>query len=136
MNKFRDLYCTTNDRKNTEEYDFSLKLCACVRYLEGALVPDSKDTVPPEVPTGRRRDYVPRADPGLRLPHMNVRVLSNIPSEVYNPVMHLSFMFFLVIFSLYFYACEHRVAHCHLILITGSWVWSHVKTQNLCFLIH
>ncbi|XVF85191.1 hypothetical protein PTKIN_Ptkin17bG0098600 [Pterospermum kingtungense] len=52
------------------------------RYLEGALVPDSKDTLPsPEVPTGRRRDYVPRADPGSRLPHMNVRVLSNTPSE-------------------------------------------------------
>ncbi|XWS34612.1 hypothetical protein CRYUN_Cryun21dG0052900 [Craigia yunnanensis] len=52
------------------------------RYLEGALVPDSKDTVPsPEVPTGRRRDYVPCADPGSRLPHMNVRVLSNFPSE-------------------------------------------------------
>lgn len=31
-----------------------------VRYLEGALVPDSRDAVPaPEVPTGRRRDYVP-----------------------------------------------------------------------------
>ncbi|KAE8716600.1 Remorin family protein [Hibiscus syriacus] len=52
------------------------------RYLEGALVPDSKDVVPaPELPTGRRRDYVPCADPGSRLPHMNVRVLSNSPSE-------------------------------------------------------
>ncbi|KAK6242243.1 hypothetical protein SCA6_007632 [Theobroma cacao] len=52
------------------------------RYLEGALVPDSKDPVPaPEVPTGRRRDFVPCADPGSRLPHMTVRVLSNLPSE-------------------------------------------------------
>ncbi|OMO60428.1 Aromatic-ring hydroxylase-like protein [Corchorus capsularis] len=52
------------------------------RYIEGALVPDSKDAVPaPEVPTGRRRDYVPCADPGSRLPHMNVRVLSNSANE-------------------------------------------------------
>ncbi|GMJ13273.1 EMBRYO DEFECTIVE 260, EMBRYO DEFECTIVE 2421 [Hibiscus trionum] len=52
------------------------------RYLEGALVPDNKDVVSaPELPTGRRRDYVPCADPGSRLPHMNVRVLSNFPSE-------------------------------------------------------
>lgn len=52
------------------------------RYLEGALVPDSKDNVAaPELPTGRRRDYVPCADPGSRLPHMNVKVLSNFPRE-------------------------------------------------------
>ncbi|KAL1113282.1 hypothetical protein V6Z11_D02G180300 [Gossypium hirsutum] len=52
------------------------------RYLEGALVPDGDDVVPaPELPTGRRRDYVPCADPGSRLPHMNVKVLSNFPSE-------------------------------------------------------
>ncbi|XP_022776267.1 FAD-dependent monooxygenase apdD isoform X3 [Durio zibethinus] len=52
------------------------------RYLEGALVPDSKDVVPaPQLPTGRRRDYVPCADPGSRLPHMNVRVLSKFQSE-------------------------------------------------------
>ncbi|XP_057949519.1 uncharacterized protein LOC131144708 [Malania oleifera] len=52
------------------------------RYLEGALVPDS-DGVPnaPEVPTGRRRDYIPSAHPGSRLPHMNLRVLSKLPSE-------------------------------------------------------
>lgn len=36
----------------------------------------------PELPTGGRRDYVPSADPGSRLPHMNVRVLSNLSSEV------------------------------------------------------
>ncbi|KAK9027800.1 hypothetical protein V6N11_067622 [Hibiscus sabdariffa] len=52
------------------------------RYLEGALVPDSKDVASAlELPTGRRRDYVPCADPGSRLPHMNVRVLSDFPSE-------------------------------------------------------
>ncbi|XVF02707.1 hypothetical protein REPUB_Repub04eG0197500 [Reevesia pubescens] len=52
------------------------------RYHEGALVPDSKDAVPsPEVSTGHRRDYVPCADPGSRLPHMNVRILSKFPSE-------------------------------------------------------
>ena len=90
--------------RNTGVYYFSLNLCVGVRYLEGALVPDSKDTVPsPQVPTGRRRDYVPCADPGSRLPHMNVRVLSNFPSEVYNPVMHLSFGFCLFMF--YFCAC-------------------------------
>lgn len=35
----------------------------------------------PEAPTGRRRDYVPSADPGSRLPHMNIRVLSKLSSE-------------------------------------------------------
>ncbi|KAM6589571.1 hypothetical protein CsatA_012176 [Cannabis sativa] len=52
------------------------------RYVEGALVPDS-DGLPgtPEAPTGRRRDYIPTADPGCKLPHMNVRVLSNSSSK-------------------------------------------------------
>lgn len=36
----------------------------------------------PELPTGRRRDYVPSAEPGSRLPHMNVKVLSNLSNEV------------------------------------------------------
>ncbi|KAA8529739.1 hypothetical protein F0562_034161 [Nyssa sinensis] len=52
------------------------------RYLQGALVPDN-DSVSdaPEAPTGRRREYVPSADPGLRLPHMTVRVISKLSSE-------------------------------------------------------
>lgn len=33
-------------------------------------------------PSGRRRDYVPSADPGSRLPHIYVRPFSNPPSEV------------------------------------------------------
>ncbi|KAG2706732.1 hypothetical protein I3760_05G116200 [Carya illinoinensis] len=52
------------------------------RYLKGALVPDSNSSLgAPEPPTGRRRDYVPSADPGSRLPHMDVRVLSDLSSE-------------------------------------------------------
>ncbi|XWS63820.1 hypothetical protein CRYUN_Cryun06bG0134800 [Craigia yunnanensis] len=44
------------------------------RYLEGALVLESKEVLPAlELPTGRQRDYVPCANPGSRLPHMNVR---------------------------------------------------------------
>ncbi|KAL5760108.1 hypothetical protein ACOSP7_018607 [Xanthoceras sorbifolium] len=51
------------------------------RYLQGALVSDSDPEVgAPEAPTGRRRDYVPSADPGSRLPHMNIRVLSTSSS--------------------------------------------------------
>ncbi|XP_034695717.1 2,4-dichlorophenol 6-monooxygenase isoform X1 [Vitis riparia] len=52
------------------------------RYLKGALVPDSdsaQDAL--EAPTGRRRDYIPTGAPGSRLPHMNVRLLSNLTSE-------------------------------------------------------
>lgn len=77
-----------------------------VRYLEGALVPDSGDVVPaPELPTGRRRDYVPCADPGSRLPHMNVKVSSNFPSEVYILTMLiLVFAFSCFLLSLIF-AC-------------------------------
>lgn len=39
---------------------------------------------PPQVPTGRRRDYIPSAQPGCRLPHMFVRVnpLSEVCSTV------------------------------------------------------
>ncbi|KDO81996.1 hypothetical protein CISIN_1g0050561mg, partial [Citrus sinensis] len=49
------------------------------RYLKGALVPDSNCEVgAPEAPTGHRRDFVPSANPGSRLPHMNVRVLSTV----------------------------------------------------------
>ncbi|XP_027334839.1 uncharacterized protein LOC113849265 isoform X2 [Abrus precatorius] len=45
------------------------------RYLQGALVPESNGVEsPPEVPTGRRRDYIPSAQAGSRLPHMFVRV--------------------------------------------------------------
>ncbi|KAG4989987.1 hypothetical protein JHK82_032298 [Glycine max] len=46
-----------------------------LRYLQGALMPESKDVEsPPEVLTGRRRDYTPSAQPGSRLPHIFVRV--------------------------------------------------------------
>lgn len=53
------------------------------RYLDGALVPDNDGAVDDNLglPTGRRRDYVPSADPGSRLPHMYVRALSNSSSE-------------------------------------------------------
>ncbi|CAI8598105.1 unnamed protein product [Vicia faba] len=45
------------------------------RYLHGAVMPESSDVEsPPQVPTGRRRDYIPSAQPGCRLPHMFVRV--------------------------------------------------------------
>ncbi|KAL5551003.1 hypothetical protein UlMin_001179 [Ulmus minor] len=50
------------------------------RYLEGMVVPDS-DGAPPEAPTGRRRDYISTADPGCRLPHMNVTVFPNSSSK-------------------------------------------------------
>lgn len=37
-------------------------------------MPETDDVESPQqVPTGRRRDYVPSAQPGLRLPHMFVR---------------------------------------------------------------
>ncbi|KAJ4968259.1 hypothetical protein NE237_014960 [Protea cynaroides] len=52
------------------------------RYLEGAMVPENdKASQAPEAPTGRKRDYVPSAEPGLRLPHMKVRMLPKLSSE-------------------------------------------------------
>ncbi|KAK2636716.1 hypothetical protein Ddye_031508 [Dipteronia dyeriana] len=52
------------------------------RYVKGALVPDGDCEVGAlEEPTGRRRDYVPSADPGSKMPHMNVRVLSTSSSR-------------------------------------------------------
>ncbi|XP_038892398.1 4-methyl-5-nitrocatechol 5-monooxygenase isoform X2 [Benincasa hispida] len=47
------------------------------RYSEGAIIPDDSLLGGREEPTGRRRQYVPSADPGSRLPHMNVRVLAS-----------------------------------------------------------
>ncbi|KAL4573859.1 hypothetical protein LXL04_020679 [Taraxacum kok-saghyz] len=46
-----------------------------IRYREGALVPEGACEGAPDKPTGRRREYVPSADPGSRLPHMNITVL-------------------------------------------------------------
>ena len=52
-----------------------------LRYLQGAIIPESNDAEsPPQVTTGRRRDYIPSAQPGSRLPHMFVRL--NPSSEV------------------------------------------------------
>ncbi|KAL0700050.1 hypothetical protein Bca4012_056172 [Brassica carinata] len=53
------------------------------RYQEGAIVPDNESGAgDPEAPSGRRRDYVPCAEPGSRLPHMYVKVLSDSTREV------------------------------------------------------
>ncbi|KAK7312001.1 hypothetical protein RJT34_10527 [Clitoria ternatea] len=53
------------------------------RYLQGALVPADNDVEsPPELPTGRRRDYIPSAQPGSRLPHMFVRTNSSSEETV------------------------------------------------------
>lgn len=48
------------------------------RYEQGALVPEVEkpDDVLEEKPTGRRREYVPSSKPGSRLPHMQLRILS------------------------------------------------------------
>lgn len=48
------------------------------RYEQGALVPEveKEDNVLEEKPTGRRREYVPSSKPGSRLPHMQLRILS------------------------------------------------------------
>ncbi|KAK9276070.1 hypothetical protein L1049_005601 [Liquidambar formosana] len=52
------------------------------RYSEGALLPECDSLLDaPEAPSGCWRDYVPSADPGSRLPHMAVRVLSDLLSE-------------------------------------------------------
>ncbi|XP_054787956.1 uncharacterized protein LOC129293864 isoform X2 [Prosopis cineraria] len=45
------------------------------RYLQGAIVEESNNLEStPQLSTGRRRDYIPSAHPGSRLPHMYVRV--------------------------------------------------------------
>ncbi|KAH6797782.1 oxidoreductase family protein [Perilla frutescens var. hirtella] len=48
------------------------------RYYKGALASDGDSlSNAQEKPTGRRRDYVPSSDPGSRLPHMNIQLLSH-----------------------------------------------------------
>ncbi|PIN26119.1 Monooxygenase involved in coenzyme Q (ubiquinone) biosynthesis [Handroanthus impetiginosus] len=52
------------------------------RYSKGALMSDGDGSSgAQETPTGRRRDYVPSSDPGSRLPHMNIQLLSNLSSK-------------------------------------------------------
>ncbi|CAH1433845.1 unnamed protein product [Lactuca virosa] len=53
------------------------------RYCEGALVPEveSPGGRGPEPPGGRRREYIPSADSGSRLPHMNIRVLTQVKTK-------------------------------------------------------
>ncbi|KAL2510328.1 FAD/NAD(P)-binding oxidoreductase family protein [Forsythia ovata] len=52
------------------------------RYHKGALVSDGDSlSSAPETPTGHRRDYIPSTDPGSRLPHMNIRLLSKLSSR-------------------------------------------------------
>ncbi|XP_073129861.1 uncharacterized protein [Henckelia pumila] len=47
------------------------------RYTKGALKSDNDNlTSAPEPPSGRRRDYIPSTDPGSRLPHMKIKLLS------------------------------------------------------------
>ncbi|CAN1295269.1 Putative polyketide hydroxylase, partial [Linum perenne] len=53
------------------------------RYLEGAVISDSDaPRATSEPPTGRRKEYVPSAEPGCRLPHMYIRSLSSSSSKV------------------------------------------------------
>ncbi|OIT33571.1 hypothetical protein A4A49_36383 [Nicotiana attenuata] len=52
------------------------------RYRKGALVSeDFSGLNAHEAPSGRRRDYIPCSEPGSRLPHMNVKLLSNPSSK-------------------------------------------------------
>ncbi|KAL8543860.1 hypothetical protein ACS0TY_004423 [Phlomoides rotata] len=52
------------------------------RYSKGALVSDGdSSSSAPETPTGRRREYIPSSDPGTKLPHMTIRLLSEYSSE-------------------------------------------------------
>lgn len=52
------------------------------RYRKGALVSEDDSVLNVhEAPTGRRRDYIPCSEPGSRLPHMNVKLLSNPSSK-------------------------------------------------------
>ncbi|KAM3304086.1 2,4-dichlorophenol 6-monooxygenase [Capsicum chacoense] len=52
------------------------------RYQKGALVAEDDSLLNEhEAPTGRRRDYIPSAELGSRLPHMNVKLLSNQSSK-------------------------------------------------------
>ncbi|KAL5552475.1 hypothetical protein UlMin_039876, partial [Ulmus minor] len=63
-----------------EGRSLQLQFPADFRYLEGMVVPDSV-SAPQEAPSGRRRDYIPTADPGCRLPHMTVMVFSSSSSK-------------------------------------------------------
>ncbi|XP_047972593.1 putative polyketide hydroxylase isoform X1 [Salvia hispanica] len=52
------------------------------RYYKGALLSDGESfSSTQEKPTGRRRDYVPSSDPGSRLPHTNIQLLSHSKEE-------------------------------------------------------
>ncbi|KAI3467674.1 hypothetical protein Pfo_024337 [Paulownia fortunei] len=55
------------------------------RYFKGALVSDGDSSLSTqETPTGRRRDYVPSSDPGSRLPHMKIQLLSVLSEDAFS----------------------------------------------------
>uniref|UniRef100_M1BW46 EMB2421 n=1 Tax=Solanum tuberosum TaxID=4113 RepID=M1BW46_SOLTU len=55
-----------------------------IRYRKGALVSEDDSVLNMhEAPTGRRRDYIPCSEPGSRLHHMNVKLLSIQSSKVW-----------------------------------------------------
>eukprot|EP01018_Ginkgo_biloba_P029429 Gb_40137 [translate_table: standard] len=54
------------------------------RYERGALIPefDISNDISEQTPTGRRREYVPSSKPGSRLPHMQIKILSQNKGHV------------------------------------------------------
>lgn len=73
-----------------------------VRYSKGALVSDGDSlSSAQEAPTGCRRDYIPSSDPGSRLPHMNIQVLSVNLSQVCQLVPHRSLSLYVCLWIFY-----------------------------------
>lgn len=70
----------------------------------------------PEGPTGRRRDYVPSVVPGARLPHMNVRILSDTSSEVccycFLSNVYIIYVFLLLLPIVFFSSCGEIISVC------------------------
>lgn len=81
-----------------------------IRYLKGAIVPGNNNLEsPPEVSTGRRRDYIPSAHLGSRLPHMYVRV--NKSNQV---CINLSILYNHVVLRFYCLSSSGWSLGCHL----------------------
>ncbi|CAN6449050.1 unnamed protein product [Victoria cruziana] len=56
------------------------------RYLEGAFVTDANRSPEEQKVTfnGRRKEYIPTAEVGARLPHMNLHILESSPDETFS----------------------------------------------------
>lgn len=85
-----------------------------IRYLEGAFVTDANRSPEEQKVTfnGRRKEYIPTAEVGARLPHMNLHILESSP-DVRKDIVSLEPLIFFSFYILLFLCRRHSLL----------WIW-------------